>query len=205
MGHKMNIYNEIFKRIITVLFSIFLITFTTVAGASEASHCGESIADTYDDTFCEQTARHAALEIDWGVFSTASFAKEGLTDKQDAKEIVLAERSLDKNIVKPDERSYNFDDIKTYEWLKPKIIDRSFEAAVNLLDLDGKRDLRSCTLYEIKNLSQVSSSLPKYQLEAMLYFSNAQLGAVTTLEVNSTSNLNSKSCNQLLHLVLGRA
>ena len=197
----MNIYNAIFKRIITVVFSIFLITFTTALGASEKSHCGESIADTFD-TFCEQTARHAALEIDWSVFNTASFAKEGLTD---AEEIVVAELFLNKNLFKPDERSDNFDDIKTYEWPKPKILDRSYEVAVNLLDLDGKRDLRSCALHEIKNLSQVSSSLPKYQLEAMLDFFNAHLGAVTTIEVNSTSGLNSKSCNQFLNLVLGRA
>lgn len=200
----MNIYNAIFKRIIAVVFSIFLVTFTTALGASEASHCGESIADTFD-TFCEQTARHAALEIDWSVFNTASFAKEALTDKKEVKEIVVAELSLNKNIYKHDERSDNFEDIKTYEWPKPKILDRSYEAAVNLLDPDGKRDLRSCALYEIKNLSQISSSLPKYQLKAMLDFFNAHLGAVTTIEINSTSGLNSKSCNQFLNLVLGRA
>ena len=200
----MNIYNAIFKRIIAVVFSIFLVTFTTALGASEASHCGESIADTFD-TFCEQTARHAALEINWSVFNTAPVAKKGLIAKKDAKEIVVAELSLNKNIYKPEERSDNFDDIKTYEWPKPKILDRSYEVAVSLLDLDGKRDLRSCALYEIKNLSQVSSSLPKYQLEAMLDFFNAHLGAVTTIEVNSTSGLNSKSCNQFLNLVLGRA
>ena len=165
----MNIYNAIFKRIITLVFSIFLITFTTALGASEKSHCGESFADTFD-TFCEQTARHAALEINWSVFNTASFAKRGLIAKKDAKEIVIAELSLNKNIYKHDERSDNFDDIKTYEWPKPKILDRSYEAAVNLLDLDGKRDLRSCALHEIKIFHRSQAVSPNIGLKLCLIF-----------------------------------
>lgn len=200
----MNIYDYEAKRVISIVFFIFLVTFTSILRASEATQCKESTSDVFD-IFCEQTARHTALEIDWEVFNTASLAKDGFVTKQDAKETAIAELSLNNGIYKPEESSYKDNNIKYYGWPKPKILDRSYETALNFLDLDGQRDLRSCTLFELKNLSQVSDSLPKYQLEAMLDFSNAHLGAVATVEVNSTSDLNSKLCGQLLRLVLGRA
>ncbi len=200
----MNIYDYEAKRVISIVFFIFLVTFTSILRASEATQCKESTSDVFD-IFCEQTARHIALEIDWEVFNTASLAKDGFVTKKDAKETAIAELSLNNGIYKPEESSYKDNNIKYYGWPKPKILDRSYETALNFLDLDGQRDLRSCTLFELKNLSQVSDSLPKYQLEAMLDFSNAHLGAVATVEVNSTSDLNSKLCGQLLRLVLGRA
>ena len=200
----MNIYDYEAKRVISIVFFIFLVTFTSILRASEATQCKESTSDVFD-IFCEQTARHIALEIDWEVFNTASLAKDGFVTKKDAKETAIAELSLNNGIYKPEESSYKDNNIKYYGWPKPKILDRSYETALNFLDLAGQRDLRSCTLFELKNLSQVSDSLPKYQLEAMLDFSNAHLGAVATVEVNSTSDLNSKLCGQLLRLVLGRA
>ena len=81
----MNIYDYEAKRVISIVFFIFLVTFTSILRASEATQCKESTSDVFD-IFCEQTARHTALEIDWEVFNTASLAKDGFVTKKDAKE-----------------------------------------------------------------------------------------------------------------------
>ena len=176
--------------------------FTTTLNASEASNCNERITKV-SDTFCEQIIRKEALEIDWGVFNSALTLKEGFSKKQNPKEIIVAELSLRNKKDSLNSISKNHFGLKSYEWPKPKILDRSFEAAVGSLDLDGKRDVRYCTLYEIDNIVQLPDSLPHYQLDALTHFSNAFLGTISATEFHSTSNLNSKLCSHLLRLVSG--
>ena len=193
-----------FKTVISLLFTIYLLGIKTTLSASETSSCVVSITDDFD-TFCEQTSRNASLAIDWGILNRSSLAKEVLMDKKDASEIIIAKITQKNSTASSEETSHDFDEIKSHKWPRPKILNRSYEAAVTFLDLNGKKDLRSCTLYEMENLSDFSKSLPSHQLDAMLHFSNTHLGAIGAVELNSKSDLNSKSCKQLLNLVLGKA
>ena len=195
---------RIFKTVISLFFTMYLLGMKTTLNASETSHCLVSITDNYD-TFCEQAARNASLAIDWGVLNRNSRAKERLIDKKVVNKIIIAEISPENNTGSSGDTSDDNDERKLHKWPRPKTLNRSFEATVTLLDLDGKKDLRSCALYGMENLSDFSKSLPSHQLNAMLHFSNTHLGATGAVELNSKSDLNSKSCKQLLNLVLGRA
>ena len=193
-----------FKSFVTSIFTIFLFAHTTALYASGDNECIDRITDNFD-TFCEQTSRHASLEIDWSFLENVSIANKTLKEKQITKEIIIAELSGINNTANIENTVHKLAAMKSHQWPRPKILDRSYEVAVNSLDLDGKRDLRSCTLQEMENLSKISESLPTHQLNAILNFSNTHLKGDSSIEANSESSLNSKSCKQLLSLILGRA
>ena len=200
----MNSCSREFKSFVTLIFTIFLFAHTTALNASGYNDCIGRITDNFD-TFCEQTSRHASLEIDWSFLENISIANKTLKEKQITKEIIIAELSGINNTANIENTVHKLAAMKSHQWPRPKILDRSYEVAVNSLDLDGKRDLRSCTLQEMENLSKISESLPTHQLNAILNFSNTHLKGDSSIKANSGSSLNSKSCKQLLSLILGRA
>jgi len=82
----MNSYIREFKSFVTLIFTIFLFAHTTALYASGDNECTDRITDNFD-TFCEQTSRHASLEIDWSFLENVSIANKTLKEKQNAKEI----------------------------------------------------------------------------------------------------------------------
>ena len=193
-----------FKSFVTLIFTFFLFAHTTTLNSSEGNDCIGRIIDNFD-TFCEQTSRHASLEIDWSFLENISIANKTPEEKHITREIIIAELSEKNNAANIENTAHKLAATKLHHWPRPKILDRSYEVAVNSLDLDGKRDLRSCTLQEMENLSTISESLPTHQLNAILNFSNIHLKGDSSIEANSEFSLNSKSCKQLLSLILGRA
>ena len=89
-------------------------------------------------------------------------------------------------------------------WPRPKVLNRSFEFAVNSLDLNGKRDLKSCTIL------QKSSSLPSkfawnaHQVDAIIHFSSHKLSGVELSTHRSKAKHTLQDCESLFALILGK-
>lgn len=184
------IRNEVYM--LGLLTSIVILA-STITNANQML-CIEKHLNS-DDTFCEQTARHEALEQTWDLLNMVMDKKEEISQFQPVND--TSTKALFDN-----KTAKTLNDTLTINWPRPKIIDRHFETAVASLDIDGKKDLKSCAKHGLLKDTQVIGT-PKHQLQAIIYFSRANLKEIMTPNANLNSEYSLISCTQLINLVLG--
>lgn len=178
---------------ISSLLTFILVMTGSVTNANELL-CTEKKSDRAN-TFCEQTARHEALEQTWDLLKMVMDIKKEKSQFQPTDDTITKVLYYNKS-------SENLHDTSTNNWPRPKVINRYFETAVASLDIDGKNDLETCAKHGLLNDSQVIDA-PEHQLTAIINFSQANLKELTTANANSNSEFSLRSCTQLINLVLG--
>ena len=159
MGFPKYIKNKakIFGWILIWIFSSY-----TATNASEAI-CKYQKLDQFD-IFCAQTARQKYLEKTWNILNMAPEKKESKSQIKPIRDIITKELDENKN-------TEILDNNLAVKWPRPKIITRYFESAVASLDIDGQKDLQSCTTHGLINSNHILN-IPEHQLQAIIYFSN---------------------------------
>ena len=171
-----------------------LVLSCAITNATEA-HCKHQKLDQLDN-FCEQTARHEYLEKTWGILNFALDKEQIKLQYKPTKSTIIKELFENKT-------TEMLDGNLPIKWPRPKIITRHFETAVASLDIDGKKDLKSCTMHGLIDNKEVLNT-PEHQLKAIIYFSNASFRDLQTSNITLNSSLSLRSCTQLINLVLGK-
>ena len=89
-------------------------------------------------------------------------------------------------------------------WPRPKVLNRSFEFAVNSLDLNGKKDLKSCTILQKSKSLASGLAWDAHQLDAIIHFSNHKLSGVELSARGSDLKNTLQDCESLFGLILGK-
>ena len=64
---------------------------------------------------------------------------------------------------------------RDHNWPRPKALNRSFELAVNSLDIKGKKDLISCAIMQTSEDVVNELGWETHQIDAVISFSNQKL------------------------------
>ena len=189
-------------------FSIFSILFTFIFNiqyiAAINNTCSGNVRDIINN-LCEQNARQMALESNLALIGSLHLqnktpnAIEPNIDKLLFKtNYTIVEKTLAEDI-KVVKVFNKFDN-----WPRPKILRRNFEVAVNSLDLNGKKDLKSCTKLNRDKISNKSALWNTQELDAVLHFSEKKLSNINLSNYKTNSKHTLKDCEQLLSLILGK-
>ncbi len=89
-------------------------------------------------------------------------------------------------------------------WPRPKALNRSFELAVNSLDIKGKKDLISCAIMQTSEGLVNELGWETHQIDAVISFSNQKLPEFNFSTLRLASKHTLQGCQNLLSLVLGR-
>ena len=173
---------------------VYLMLNYTTANATEVP-CKHQKLNEFD-TYCAQTARQEYLEKTWDFLKMVPESKESKSQVKPIRETITKE--LDEN-----KTMEILDNNLPVKWPRPKTITRYFETAVASLDTDGKKDLKSCTTHGLINSNQVLN-IPDHQLQALIYFSDANFKEIKTSNSALNSSFSLESCSRLINLVLGR-
>jgi hypothetical protein len=189
-----------------LLLGLALILFLNF-GAVFASNGNRCLNEDIDNTnnLCEQNARHLALENNLS-FVDKIFLKDELEkpsnpiiehfipDRMGEEiEITSKETILDTKM----EPNLN-------NWPRPKALNRSFEFAVNSLDMKGKKDLISCAIMQTSESLVNEIGWETHQIDAVISFSNQKLPEFNFSTHRLASKHTLQGCQNLLNLVLGK-
>ena len=188
------------------VFSLSLAIFVnlTTAFANSGDLCLETKTDLTNN-FCEQNARQLALDSNF-LLMDSMFPKTQtkVLDGPLIKQLFAIETKEEINILSNEDNLTSEIDSPFVNWPRPKVLNRSFEFAVNSLDLNGKKDLKSCTIL------QKSKSLASYlawdahQVDAIIHFSNHKLSEVELSAHGSKAKHTLQDCESLFGLILGK-
>ena len=194
------------KSVHILLVSIVLILFLNFNAvfASNGNHCLKEDLDITNN-LCEQSARHLALENNLS-FVDKIFLKDELEKPRnpimehvipvrmgEEIEITSKETIIDTKM-KPNLNN----------WPRPKALNRSFELAVNSLDIKGKKDLISCAMMHTSEGLVNEIEWETHQIDAVISFSNQKLPEFKLSNHRVASEHTSQGCQNLLSLVLGK-
>ena len=188
------------------IFSLSLAIFAnlTTAFATGGGICRETKADLTNN-LCEQNARQLALDSNFSILD--SMFPKGETkvlDRPLIKQRFAAETKEEIEILYSEDNLASEFGSNFVKWPRPKVLNRSFEFAVNSLDLNGKRDLKSCTILQKSSSLASELSLDVHQLDAILQFSNHKLSGVELSTHRSKAKHTLQDCESLFGLILGK-
>ena len=188
--------------VLSLSLAIF-INFTT-AFANGGGICPEDKTD-FTNNLCEQNARQLALDSNFSLMdSMFPKAETKVLDRPLIKQLFAEETKEEIEILSKEDNLASELEPTFVNWPRPKVLNRSFEFAVNSLDLNGKRDLKSCTIL------QKSSSLPDkfawnaHQVDAIIHFSSHKLSGVELSTNRSKAKHTLQDCESLFALILGK-
>ena len=194
------------KNVHLLLASIALTLFFNF-GAVFASNGNRCLNEDLDITnnLCEQNARHLALENNLS-FVDKIFLKDELEKPRNPiMEHVIPVR-MDEEIEITSKETILDTKMKPNlnNWPRPKALNRSFELAVNSLDIKGKKDLISCAIMQTSEGLVNEIGLETHQIDAVISFSNQKLPEFNFSTHRSASKHTLQGCQNLLSLVLGK-
>ena len=191
-------------KISVLSLSLAIFANLTTAFASGGSLCLETKTDLTNN-LCEQNARQLVLDSNFAIMDNMfPKAETKVLDRPLMKQFFAAETKEEIEILSDEDNVASEFDSPFVNWPRPKVLNRSFEFAVNSLDLNGKRDLKSCTIL------QKSSSLPSkfawnaHQVDAIIHFSSHKLSGVELSTHRSKAKHNLQDCESLFALILGK-
>ena len=200
----MNISAVKVAQVFVLSLSLALFANLTAAIANGGGFCLETKTDLTNN-LCEQSARQLALESNFSIIDSMfpkaeTKAVNGLLIEQ----LFAAESKEELEILSIEgilasELEPNF-----VNWPRPKVLNRSFEFAVNSLDLNGKRDLKSCTILQKSRSLASELASDAHQLDAIIHFSNHKLFGVELSAHRSKIKHTMKDCDSLFGLILGK-
>ena len=188
------------------VFSLSLAIFVnlTTAFANSGDLCLETKTDLTNN-FCEQNARQLALDSNF-LLMDSMFPKTQtkVLDGPLIKQLFAIETKEEINILSNEDNLTSEIDSPFVNWPRPKVLNRSFEFAVNSLDLNGKRDLKSCTILQKSGSLASDLAWDAHQVDAIIHFSNHNLSGVE-LSTNVTKLKHTlQDCENLFGLILGK-
>ena len=199
---KISTIKSVHILLVSIVLTLFL-NFNAVF-ASNGNHCFKEDLDITNN-LCEQSARHLALENNLS-FVDKIFLKDELEKPSnpimehvipvrmgEEIEITSKETILDTKM-KPNLNN----------WPRPKALNRSFELAVNSLDIKGKKDLISCAIMQTSEGLVNELGWETHQIDAVISFSNQKLPEFNFSTHRLASKHTLQGCQNLLSLVLGK-
>ena len=194
------------KNVHILLLGLALTLFLNF-GAVFASNGNRCLNEDLDITnnLCEQNARHLALENNLS-FVDKIFLKDELEKPSNPiMEQVIPVR-MDEEIEITSKETILDTKMKPNlnNWPRPKALNRSFELAVNSLDIKGKKDLISCAIMQTSEGLVNELGWETHQIDAVISFSNQKLPEFNFSTHRLASKHTLQGCQNLLSLVLGR-
>ena len=191
-------------KISVLNLSLAIFANLTTVFANDRGLCLETKTDLTNN-ICEQNARQVALDSNF--FLMASMFPKAETKGVDTpliKQLFAAETKEEIEVLyKEDNLVYEFES-PFVNWPRPKVLNRSFEFAVNSLDLKGKRDLKSCTNLQKSGILDSLLAWDEHQVDAIIHFSNHKLSGVELSTRRSESKHTLQDCESLFGLILGK-
>ena len=175
----------------------------TTAFANGGGLCLETKTDLTNN-FCEQNARQLALDSNFLLIdSMFPKAETKVSNKLLIGQFFAAEPKEEIEVLS-NEDNLAFE-LKTnfVNWPRPKILSRRFEFAVNSLDLNGKRDLKSCTILQKSGALVSEMGWDAHQVDAIVHFSNQKLSEIKLFTHKSKLKHTWQDCEGLFGLILG--
>ena len=191
-------------KISVLSVSLAIFANLTNAFANGVGRCPETNTDLTNN-LCEQNARQLALDSNFSIMdSMFPKVETKVSNRPLIKQLFAAEATEEIEVLyKEDNLVFEFE-TPFVNWPRPKVLNRSFEFAVNSLDLNGKRDLKSCTnLQESESLAS-ELAWDAHQLDAILHFSNHKLSGVDLSTHRSQAKRTLQDCESLFGLILGK-
>ena len=194
------------KKAHILLVSITLILFSNLGAvfASNENHCLNEGVDITNN-FCEQNARHLALENNLSFVGKIFFKDE----KRKVSDLTI-EQVIPVRINDGSENTSRETTLETklktnlYNWPRPKALNRNFEIAVNSLDIKGTKDLISCAIMQTSGGLLNEMGWHPHEIDAVINFSNQKLPELNLSTHRLASKNTSQECQNLLSLVLGK-
>ena len=174
------------------------------AFANGGDLCLEDKADL-SNNICEQNARQLALDSNFSIMdSMLSKAEAKVSDILLIKQLFATETKEEIEILSNEDNLASELKSPFVNWPRPKVLSRSFEFAVNSLDLKGKRDLKSCA--NLQKSGSLASGLARdaHQVDAIIHFSNHKLSGVELSTRRSELKHTLQDCESLFGLILGK-
>ena len=188
------------------VFSLSLAIFVnlTTAFANSGDLCLETKTDLTNN-FCEQNARQLALDSNF-LLMDSMFPKTQtkVLDGPLIKQLFAIETKEEINILSNEDNLTSEIDSPFVNWPRPKVLNRSFEFAVNSLDLNGKKDLKSCTILQKSKSLASDLAWDAHQVDAIIHFSNHKLSGVELSTHGSKAKHTLQDCESLFGLILGK-
>ena len=194
-----------FAQISVLSLSLALFANFTAAFENSGALCLEKKTDLTNN-LCEQSARHLALENNFSLIDSMFPKTETKVSNKLLIEQFFAVEPKEEIEVLSNEYNLSFELKPNFvNWPRPKALNRSFEVAVNSLDLNGKRDLKSCTILQKSETLVSKMGWDAHQMDAFIQFSNHKLSEIKLSTHNSRLKHTLKDCEDLFGLILGKA
>ena len=192
-------------KISVLSLSLAIVTNLTTAFANGGSLCLEIKTDLTNN-LCEQNARQLVLDSNFAIMdSMFPKAETKVLDRPLINQFFAAETKEEIEVLS-NEDNLSFELKPNFvNWPRPKALNRSFEIAVNSLDLNGKRDLKSCTILQKSETLDSKMGWDAHQMDAIIHFSNHKLSEIKLSTQKSKLKHTLKDCEDLFGLILGKA
>jgi hypothetical protein len=188
------------------VFSLSLAIFAnlTTAFANGGGLCQETKTDL-PNNFCEQNARQLALDSNFSIMDSMFPKTETkVLDRSLIKQLFAAETNEEIEILSNEDNLASDIESTFVNWPRPKVLNRSFEFAVNSLDLNGKKDLKSCTILQKSKSLASDLAWDAHQVDAIIHFSNHKLSGVELSTQGFKAKHTLQDCESLFGLILGK-
>ena len=199
---KISAINIVKISVLSLTLAIF--ANLTNAFANGGDLCLETKTDLTNN-LCEQNARQLALNSNFSIMdSMFPKVERKVSNRPPIKQLFATETKEEINVPSYEDNSDPEFETPFVNWPRPKVLNRSFEFAVNSLDLKGKRDLKSCT--NLKKIGILDSVLAwdEHQVDAIIHFSNHKLSGVELPTHGSKEKHTLRDCESLFGLILGK-
>ena len=199
---KISAINIVKISVLSITLAIF--ANLTNAFANGEEFCLETNTDLTNN-LCEQNERQLALISNFSIMdSMFPKVERKVSNRPPIKQLFATETKEEINVPSYEDNSDPEFETPFVNWPRPKVLNRSFEFAVNSLDLKGKRDLKSCT--NLKKIGILDSVLAwdEHQVDAIIHFSNHKLSGVKIPTYKSKEKHTLQECESLFGLILGK-
>ena len=191
-------------KISVLSLSLAIFANLTTAIANSGSLCLETNTDLTNN-LCEQNARHLALENNFSLIdSMFPKAETKLSNRLLIKQLFAAETKEEIGVLSNEAHLASEFEPNFENWPRPKVLSRSFEFAVNSLDLRGKKDLKSCSLLQKSGILVSEMGWDAHQVDAIIHFSNHNLSGIELSTQRSKLKHTLQDCESLFGLILGK-
>ena len=191
-------------KISVLSLSLAIFANLTTAFANGGGVCLEIKTDLTNN-LCEQNARHLALENNFSLIDNMFPKTETKVSNKLLIEQFFAVEPKEEIEVLSSEDNLSFELKPNFvNWPRPKSLNRSFEVAVNSLDLNGKRDLKSCTILQKSETLDSKMGWDAHQMDAIIHFSNHNLSGIELSTQRSKLKHTLQDCESLFGLILGK-
>ena len=191
-------------KISVLSLSLAIFANLTTAFANGGDICLETKTDLTNN-LCEQNARQLVLDSNFYIMdSMFPKAETKVLDGPIIKQFFTAETKEEIEILSDEDNVASEFDSTFVNWPRPKVLNRSFEFAVNSLDLNGKKDLKSCTILQKSKSLASDLAWDALLVDAIIHFSNHKLSGVELSTHRSKEKHTLQDCESLFGLILGK-